>query len=385
MSRLVLNPSVLLSPLAEGYVAYNTDTNCLHELNPTAALLVELCDGTRTAAEVITLAAPLLPPDSEAAVCAWLEQAIEQTLLIERPVDQQNEVRELSADDLIELASRLRDEGKVQAAFLCQQRAAELEPGSASFQRDLGELAHIVGRRDDARMAYERYLTLQPDDAEIRHLLTSLHDTTTPARVPDGCIQQLYRRFSGFYESNMCDELSYEGPEHLTAVIEDAIGERRELSILDLGCGTGLAGDRLKDRAAHLVGIDLSAEMIELAARREIYDRLEVAEVTQWLDQATGSFDLVVACDTFIYFGDLNQVIGPASRLLNPGGVIAFSVESAAEPPYRLTDSGRYVHHREHIENVARSFGLQVTCREAFLRMEYGNEVTALYPTMTPL
>ena len=265
MSRLALNSSVLLSPLADGYVAYDTHTNCLHELNPTAALLVELCDGTRTAAEVIDVAAPLLPPDSESAVRAWLKQATELTLLVERAADQPHEVRELSADDLVDLASRLGDEGKVQAAYLCHQRAAEIQPGNATFQRYLGELAHIVGKRDHARQAYETYLDLQPDDAEIRHLLTSLHDETTPVRVPDECIQQLYRRFSGFYESNMCDELSYEGPEHLTAAITDAIGERRELSILDLGCGTGLAGDRLKNRAGHLVGIDLSAEMIEQA------------------------------------------------------------------------------------------------------------------------
>jgi predicted TPR repeat methyltransferase len=123
--------------------------------------------------------------------------------------------------------------------------------------------------------------------------------------------------------------------------------------------------------------------MIEQARKREIYDHLEVAEVTEWLNAATESFDLIVACDTFIYFGDLNQVIGPASQLLKPGGVIAFSVESAAQPPFHLTDSGRYIHHPEHIEEVADRFGMKLTTREAFLRMEYSKEVTALYSALT--
>lgn len=382
MLRPILSRTVLLAPMTDRYVAFDTKSKCLHELNATAALLVELCDGTRSPDDVVALAAPLLPPDSEDAVYAWLEEARQQQLLVEQ--DLQDEVAsELSAGDLSSLASQLRDEGLIRGAFLCQQAAAELTPDDTAIQRDFGELSHIVGKRDLARQAYERYITLQPDDAEVRHLLTSLRDDATPTRVPDACIQQLYQRFSGFYEDNMCDELGYEGPEHLVAAIDAVMGDRRDLSILDLGCGTGLAGARLRDRASRLVGIDLSPEMLEQARSRNIYDELEVGELTAWLNQTTEKFDLIVACDTFIYLGDLQQVAVPASRLLSPDGVIAFSVEAAEEPPFRLTDSGRYVHHRSHIESVSDSVGLESAITPAFLRMEYGKEVTALYVTLS--
>ena len=43
----------------------------------------------------------------------------------------------------------------------------------------------------------------------------------------------------------------------------------RQLSILDLGCGTGLAGAAFKPLAARLDGVDLSPAMIEKAARAE--------------------------------------------------------------------------------------------------------------------
>lgn len=133
MCSLALNPTVLLSPLAEGYIAYDTATNRLHELNPTAALLVELCNGSRTPAEVVMIAAPLLPPDSESAILTWLVQATEEQVLIESASNVETlRPQELSADKLIEIASELRDEGKVQAAFLCQQRASELEPTDAA-------------------------------------------------------------------------------------------------------------------------------------------------------------------------------------------------------------------------------------------------------------
>lgn len=79
-------------------------------------------------------------------------------------------VNELSADQLRDLAERLREGGEVQAACLCQEHAVAICPDDAQPLRELGELAHIVGKRKVARQAYERYLDLVPDDAEVRHL-----------------------------------------------------------------------------------------------------------------------------------------------------------------------------------------------------------------------
>lgn len=384
MPNLSVNPDVLLSPVSDGYVAYDTAANRLHELNPTAALLVELCDGKRDATEVLALASPMLPPDSHAAVLAWIEHAIASDVLVEdADVSHDGRPQELPAKQLSELAGRLRDEGKVQAAYLCHERVTQLEPDNSDHWRLLGELAHIVGKRPAAREAYEQYLVHCPDDAEIQHLLTSLRDDAAPARVPDECIKQLYERFSDFYDSNMCDELGYSGPENLTATIEEIIDARESLSMLDLGCGTGLAASKLKHLASRIRGVDLSAEMVAIARERKIYDQLHVAEITEFLAGSDETFDLIVACDALIYFGDLSLVIAPAVKLLNPGGVIAFSVEAAPEPPWALTDSGRYVHHVQHVREVAESLGLVAEYTEAFLRMEYGKEVMALYVTMT--
>src|SRR5262249_19419134 len=163
----------------------------------------------------------------------------------------------------------------------------------------------------------------------VRHIMTALQDGPAPSRVPDDCIQQLYSRFSSFYEKNVCDDLGYRGPEQLRSHVDSVIGARTGLDVLDLGCGSGLAAVSFKPRAATLIGVDLSPEMVELARARNLYDRLEVAEVTEWLARAQQQrlkFDLILACDCFIYFGDLGQVAVPASKLLRPGGVFAFTV-----------------------------------------------------------
>ena len=98
-------------------------------------------------------------------------------------------------------------------------------------------------------------------------------------------------------------------PQRLEELLEGVLGERGGLRVLDLGCGTGLSGLNLKPWAAHLTGVDLSPEMAEKARARAIYDRLEVAELTGWLAQNQDYYDLIVACDTLIYFGDLEAVM----------------------------------------------------------------------------
>jgi predicted TPR repeat methyltransferase len=381
MQRPTWNPSILVSPVEDGYVAYDAASDQLHHLNPVAALLSELCDGTRTVEQIRDLVAPMLPAPEQAAgqIERWVAEAAKAGLLALNG-DSTTRLKEMSPDELSALASRLRDHGKIQPAFLCQQRAAERAPGDARKWSALGELAHILGRRDDARMAYGKYLELEPDDAEVRHIMTALRDGPAPSRVPDDCIQQLYSRFSSFYEKNVCDDLGYQGPEHLQTMVESVLGARDRLDILDLGCGSGLAGVRFNPRAATMIGVDLSPEMIELARARNLYDRLEVAEITAWLARAQQQFDLIVACDSFIYFGDLNQVVAPAARLLRPSGVFAFTVEKGARQPFALTDSGRYEHHPDHVREVARAAGLEVVqLEESFLRMEYGEEVTGLF------
>jgi predicted TPR repeat methyltransferase len=64
-------------------------------------------------------------------------------------------------------------------------------------------------------------------------------------------------------------------------------------------------------------------------------------------------------------------------------GFFAFSVERGAAAPYRLADSGRYVHRQDHIADAAAAAGLHLQrVEEGFLRMEYGNEVIGLFAAL---
>ena len=369
--------SVLLSAAEDGYVAYDVGLDQLSRLNGTAALIVELCDGTRDLARLRADLEPLVGTDWPK-WRDWIAQATANGLLTTE--HNKNTGQSLNAATLTKLADSLQRRDRVLAAFLCQERAVKLAPDDPNGWVRLGELAHIVGRRDQARSAYQRYLAWYPDDAEIAHLVIALADSPPPSRVPNRCIEQLYSRFADFYDDNMLGELEYRAPDQLRDAVVAELGNQVQLEVLDLGCGTGLNGIRWQAHASRLVGIDLSEAMIARARSRDVYDHLETVEITAWLTRdPQDQFDLVLACDTFIYFGDLAQVIGPATHRLKHGGLLAFTVEHGDTRPFRLSDAGRFLHHPDHIADVTAASSLQLlSLSEAVVRYEYADPVTGL-------
>ncbi|WP_163364132.1 class I SAM-dependent DNA methyltransferase, partial [Klebsiella aerogenes] len=78
-----------------------------------------------------------------------------------------------------------------------------------------------------------------------------------------------------------------------------AQGERRFRLALDLGCGTGLMGERLRPFVDRLEGYDISASMLRKARDKGVYDHLGKADLQQF-SYAGEAPDLVTAADVFM-------------------------------------------------------------------------------------
>jgi len=374
-----LNPVNLMSPVEGGYVAYDPVLDRLHHLNPAAALIAELSDGSRSIEGICALVCPILVGMTPADAADWIVKSVDAGLLV---WDDSNSAKavELTPAELLKLTRRLRATGKVQTAYLCGKRMVELEPENTEAWYEFGEIAQCVGRRQEARSAYQKYFDKNPHDGEIEHLLIALRDEPPPSRASDRAILHIYKAFAPRYEERMVDDLKYAAPARMLEAVRKVIGDRNGLTVLDLGCGSGLTGNAFKQCAWSLTGVDLSRDMIELARKRQIYDHLELGEITDWLDRGDTAFDLIVSCDCLIYFGDLTDIIRAASRRLKPGGLFAFSLERGTQAPFRLTDTGRYNHHCDHVLQAAQACGMEaVSVFESFLRMEYGEEVPGLF------
>jgi predicted TPR repeat methyltransferase len=110
--------------------------------------------------------------------------------------------------------------------------------------------------------------------------------------------------------------------------------------------------------------------MLAKAADRKVYDSLVEAEMVTFLEETSERFDLVFAADAMIYLGDLTGFLSSAARVLPPGGLLAFNVETTWEAPYLLLPSGRFAHAVATLQaNAAPWFALR-TSLPAVLRVE---------------
>lgn len=271
---------------------------------------------------------------------------------------------------------RARDAGQHAEAEACFTKAVARDERPLSW---LGlALSQIeLQRTGDAVTSLHRARALSPESGVIAHLLDSLSGDAPPRRAPDSYVNWLFSSYAGRFDNHLA-RLGYKGPDMLLQLaVRAGWAADASRTILDLGCGTGLSGLPFRSYAAHLSGIDLAPRMLELAQRRGIYDTLQLEEVHAGLARiAESSCDAMIAGDTLIYIGDLNDLFRLVGRALKPGGNFLFTVETG-ETGYALTTTGRYSHAEEYLRRCARGHLHYADHVDAVIRIEDGKVTPA--------
>jgi predicted TPR repeat methyltransferase/Flp pilus assembly protein TadD len=249
---------------------------------------------------------------------------------------------------------------------------AEAEPLD-DVLRAAFSLFSAYGLRDAAITVARLRLESQPDDPVQRYLLAAVeglpHD-----HAPVAYVEAHFDEFANGFDGKLVDVLGYRVPQHLADLVSSCRPTFR--AMLDLGCGTGLAAAPLQRFGGSLAGIDLSAKMLALAARRDIYQSLIKSEAVDYLRTAASAFDLVFAADLLIYFGKLDEFIDAIADALMPGGIFAASIERSDAREVLLLPSGRFAHSAAYFESVvAGRFDIEQRLQSE-LRIEAGEPVS---------
>jgi SAM-dependent methyltransferase len=121
---------------------------------------------------------------------------------------------------------------------------------------------------------------------------------------------------------------------HFAGMLDDYLSMMdidKAVSVLDMGCGTGVAARTIAKRAGfrgQVTGVDLSPMFIDTATRRAREEgistrvRFAVGD-TRSLAMPEQSFDAIVAHTLLTHVEDPIAILDTARRLLRPGGVIA--------------------------------------------------------------
>lgn len=241
------------------------------------------------------------------------------------------------------------------------EQALELAPDWPPALFALAEARQSLGDREGAASAYRACLAADATDRHGAAPRLALLEGGPAGALPAAYVARLFDDYAPRFDRHLRDELAYRGPERIDEAIEAAAPGRRFALALDLGCGTGLAAPLLRRRAERLVGVDLSAGMVEKAEATGLYESAHVGEVVGFLSEfdAQGA-DLVVAADMLVYLGDLAPLFSAVSRAFEPEGLFVFSVESQDGDGFRLQSTMRFTHSRAYVEAALTTAGLHL-------------------------
>lgn len=285
------------------------------------------------------------------------------------------------ADRRADYAEMLFGNAEHAAAAELMMGALELAPSWALGWFRLGEFYEAAGDLAQAARAWRMCLSLDPVDRAGAGLkLAVVGAAPVPAAPPSEFIEALFDEYAPNFDTSLVEKLGYRVPNLLMQSIRDQ-GERSYTLALDIGCGTGLMGERLRPFVTELVGYDISAKMLKQAAARKIYDRLEQVDI-QKLGDETLRPDLVTAADVFMYVGALDGVFAAIARMLSPDNLFAFSVEEHNGDGFALRDSRRYAHSETYVRDQLTAAGLRLMSlyRET-IRQDRGEPIIGLIVT----
>jgi len=102
--------------------------------------------------------------------------------------------------------------------------------------------------------------------------------------------------------------------------------------VLDIACGEGYGAALLAREAAHVTGVDLSAQAIAHARATYGSPRLEFAEGScTRIPMGDASVDVAVSFETLEHIGEHEAFVGELARVLRPDGVLILSCPNRRE------------------------------------------------------
>lgn len=270
---------------------------------------------------------------------------------------------DLLADRRFEFARDLQLKGDLAAAADLLDQAVELAPNFASAWFTLGEIRNRLGERDKAIAAFRKAAAADPDDRHGAAVWLMRLGAERLSGMPRAYVQSLFDQYAPRFEAALIGDLDYRAPQLLFKAVLAARSAARKPAFfkraIDLGCGTGLAAAAFATQVDHFTGIDLSPKMIEQARTGGLYAQLEVEDMVAGLRGRTdSSADLALAADAFVYVPDLAPVLSEVKRVLSPGGLLAFTVETHDGDGVVIGPGLRYAHAAGYLREAIAANGL---------------------------
>jgi predicted TPR repeat methyltransferase len=156
--------------------------------------------------------------------------------------------------------------GDPAAAADILEQVVEIAPGFATAWFALAVIREQHGDGGRAVAAFRAASDADPEDyhGARLHLARLGAGEAVPAMTAT-YVRRLFDQHAPEFDAALLGRLDYRGPEVLLDALKAAGAPQQFESVLDLGCGTGLAGAAIRPFSKRLTGVDISPGMIEQA------------------------------------------------------------------------------------------------------------------------
>lgn len=156
--------------------------------------------------------------------------------------------------------------------------------------------------------------------------------------------KKVYDDWSAAYDRDLLTEYGYVAPQIAADEFERRVADKASV-VIDLGCGTGLAGRELRKRGFYIVdGADISTGMLAQARRHGAYRQLFAADLTKRTSIPDASYDSVISVGAFGNGHLKADALPDFIRLVKPGGILVIYVNAL---PFVAEDYARTLHEFE--------------------------------------
>jgi predicted TPR repeat methyltransferase len=119
----------------------------------------------------------------------------------------------------------------------------------------------------------------------------------------------LYRNWASTYDADFAQRNRYVYPKTIAIICAEIVDTSSPLTILDIGCGTGIVGTCLSELITTSIidGVDISPEMLHVAStklrvtNKPVYDQLFEADLTEPILFAEAKYDVAISAGTFTH------------------------------------------------------------------------------------